>query len=89
MRLEDLLLAGLRAGSSPGHALAVAKAFLASETEGGSFATAFVTQYQSGVITYANAGPTDGADVNSRRRRLCPHGGGSRRRRPASVRWST
>jgi serine phosphatase RsbU (regulator of sigma subunit) len=56
MRLKDLLLAELRAGESPARALAVANAFLSSETVSESFATAFVAQYQSGVIVYANAG---------------------------------
>jgi phosphoserine phosphatase RsbU/P len=56
MRLKDLVLAELRAGESPARALAVANAFLSSETVSESFATAFVAQYQSGVIVYANAG---------------------------------
>ena len=56
MRLKDLLLAELRAGEGPARALAVANGFLSSETVSESFATAFVAQYQSGVITYANAG---------------------------------
>ena len=56
MRLKDLLLGELRAGSGPARALAVANAFLSSATVSESFATAFVAQYQSGVIVYANAG---------------------------------
>jgi len=56
MRLKDLLLAELRAGQSPARALYVANAFLCSETVSESFATAFVAQYQSGVVLYANAG---------------------------------
>ncbi len=56
MRLKDLLLAELRAGQTPARALAVANAFLCSDTVGESFATAFVAKYQSGVVTYANAG---------------------------------
>jgi hypothetical protein len=56
MRLKDLLLAELRAGQSPARALGVANAFLCSETVSESFATAFVAQYQSGVVVYANAG---------------------------------
>jgi hypothetical protein len=56
MRLKDLLLGELRAGQSPAHALVVANALLSSETVTESFATAFVAQYQSGVVVYANAG---------------------------------
>ncbi|HEX2191570.1 MAG TPA: PP2C family protein-serine/threonine phosphatase [Acidimicrobiales bacterium] len=56
MRLKDLLLAELGAGESPVRALAVANAFICGETVGESFATAFVAQYQSGVVLYANAG---------------------------------
>jgi serine phosphatase RsbU (regulator of sigma subunit) len=56
MRVKDLLLGELRAGSSPSRALAVANAFLSSATVSESFATAFVAQYESGVIVYANAG---------------------------------
>ena len=56
MRLKDLLLGELRAGSGPGRALAVANAFLSTATVSESFATAFVAQYDSGVVIYANAG---------------------------------
>ncbi len=56
MRLKDLLLAELRAGESPARALCVANALLLSETVSESFATAFIAQYQSGVVVYANAG---------------------------------
>jgi serine phosphatase RsbU (regulator of sigma subunit) len=56
MRIKDLLLAELRAGQSPAHALVVANALLSSETLSESFATAFVAQYQAGVVVYANAG---------------------------------
>jgi serine phosphatase RsbU (regulator of sigma subunit) len=56
MRLKDLLLAELRAGEGPARALSVANAFLSSETVSESFATAFIAQYQSGVVVYANAG---------------------------------
>lgn len=56
MRLKDLLLAELRADQSPARALAVANAFLYSETPSEAFATAFVAQYDDGVVVYANAG---------------------------------
>jgi serine phosphatase RsbU (regulator of sigma subunit) len=56
MRLRDLLLGELRAGSGPARALAVANAFLSGATVSESFATAFVAQYESGVVVYANAG---------------------------------
>jgi serine phosphatase RsbU (regulator of sigma subunit) len=56
MRLKDLLLAELRAGESPAHALVVANGFLESQAVSESFATAFVAQYQAGVVVYANAG---------------------------------
>jgi serine phosphatase RsbU (regulator of sigma subunit) len=56
MRLKDLLLAELKAGASPTRALVVANAFLSRDTLGESFATAFVAQYEAGMVRYANAG---------------------------------
>ena len=70
MRLKDLLLAELRAGETPGRALAVANAFLSSETISESFATAFVARYESGVIVYANAGHPPALIVGERGERL-------------------
>ncbi len=75
MRLKDLLLAELKAGARPASALAVANAFLCSETVSESFATAFVAQYQSGVIVYANAGHPPALIVGERSERsLAPTG---------------
>ncbi len=72
MRLKDLLLAELKAGESPGRALAVANAFLSGKTVSESFATAFVAQYQAGVVTYANAGHPPALVLGERGERLLP-----------------
>jgi serine phosphatase RsbU (regulator of sigma subunit) len=72
MRLKDLLLAELRAGESPARALAVANAFLSSEMVSESFATAFVAQYEAGVIVYANAGHPPALVVGEQSERPLP-----------------
>jgi serine phosphatase RsbU (regulator of sigma subunit) len=72
MRLKDLLLGELKAGSSPDRALTVANAFLSSASVSESFATAFVAQYQSGVIGYANAGHPPALIVGERGERPLP-----------------
>ena len=72
MRLKDLLLAELRAGESPAHALAVGNAFLCSETVSESFATAFVAQYEAGVVRYANAGHPPALMVGAHSERPLP-----------------
>ncbi len=72
MRLKDLLLAELKADQSPARALMVADAFLSSDTVSESFATAFVAQYQSGVVVYANAGHPPALIVGDEVERLLP-----------------
>ncbi len=72
MRLKDLLLSELRAGQSPGRALVVANAFLDSETVTESFATAFVAQYEAGVVVYANAGHPPALLVSEQGERALP-----------------
>ena len=72
MRLKDLLLAELRAGQGPTHALVVANAILSSDTVSESFATAFVAQYQSGVVAYANAGHPPALIVDEHTERPLP-----------------
>ena len=64
LRLKDLVLSAVLAGSRLADALAMGNALLLADPSGEALATMFVASYRDGVLRYANAGHLPGHLVN-------------------------
>jgi serine phosphatase RsbU (regulator of sigma subunit) len=60
LRLKDLVLSAVLAGSRLADALALGNALLLADPSGEALATVFVASYRDGVLRYANAGHLPG-----------------------------